>query len=136
MILRPDREANFGRLHRGEECVDLPLVLFDGQLAALGQIARSEGRTIGQMIRLALGLHLARECNCCDFDRTSGEARIDSPLDGPVAVEVMLLLPRSRMAALEALASRRGTTTGPLIRRVIGCSLLVGSSIRPPLAES
>ena len=50
------------------------------------------------------------------FDRISAEhARLDQEV-----VELPLLLPRWQALELEAVASRRGMTTGQMIRRVIG----------------
>ncbi|HVL15014.1 MAG TPA: hypothetical protein VM529_20755 [Gemmata sp.] len=50
------------------------------------------------------------------FDGISSEAaRVDQEV-----VELPLLLPRWQAVELEAAASRRGMTTGQMIRRVIG----------------
>jgi hypothetical protein len=50
------------------------------------------------------------------FDRISADhARLDQEV-----VELPLLLPRWQAMELEAVASRRGMTTGQMIRRVIG----------------
>mgnify|MGYP001797798024 CR=1 FL=1 len=111
------------------------MVLPDQQLAAMNQRARSEGRTIGQMLRLAIGLHLARGCRCCESDSGLGNPRIESPPDGPGIVEVSLLLPSSRVSELEVLAARRDTTTASLIRRMVSCSLLECSSIHQSLGN-
>ncbi|WP_020465588.1 hypothetical protein [Singulisphaera acidiphila] len=136
MILTCDISTKFGRLHPSELCVELPLILLDGQLAALAQKARSEGRTIGQIIRLAIDLHIAGGCNRSDVHRILGGLRIDSPPDGFGIVEVTLLLPTSRLAELEALASQSDTTTGTLIRGMFCCSLLECSPIQQSPGES
>lgn len=46
---------------------------------------------------------------------SSGHARVDQDV-----IELPLLLPRWQALELEAAASRRGMTTGQMIRRVIG----------------
>ena len=132
MFLSEDIPTTFGRLQPPESCVDVPLVLLDQQLAALNQRAQSEGRTIGQMIRLAIGLHLAHGCGCCESGWGLGNPRIESPPDCPGIFEVSLLLPSSRVGELEVLAFRCETTTASLIRRMVCCSLLECSSIQLP----
>ena len=130
-----DTPTKVGQLYPSELCVELPLVLLDGQLAALAQKARTEGRTIGQIIRSAIGLHLAGGCNRCNADCVLGDLRVDSPPDGSGVVEVTLLLPTSRQAELEALASQSDTATGTLIRGMICCSLLACSPTQRSLAK-
>jgi hypothetical protein len=49
------------------------------------------------------------------FDAISSAPRQDQEV-----VELSLLLPRWQVMELEAVASRRGMTTGQMIRRVIG----------------
>jgi hypothetical protein len=118
MLLTRETHTKYPRLHPTEGCVDLPLFLLDGQLAALEQQARSEGRTIGETIRQAIRLYLAGGCNRCDSDCTWGDVRLDIPPDGS-GVEVTLLLPTSRLVELEALAVQRDTTTAALIRQAV-----------------
>jgi hypothetical protein len=49
------------------------------------------------------------------FDAVSSNTRSDQEV-----VELALLLPRWQVMELEAAASRRGMTTGQMLRRVIG----------------
>ena len=115
MILNREMPTKFGRLHpTAESCVEFPLVFLDEQSASLAQEARSEGRTIGRIIRLAIGLHLAGGCNRCNADCVSGDLRIDSPPDGSGVVEETLLVSKSCLAELEALVSQSDATMGTL----------------------
>ncbi len=132
MIMIRDIPTRLEELDTSDSCVELPLVLLDGQLNALAQEAGAKGRTIGEIIRRAIGLHLAGRCNRCNADCILGDLRIDSPPDGSGIVEVTLLLPRSRLAELETLASQSDTTTGTLIRGMLSCSLIECSPIQQP----
>ena len=133
MILIRDLPTNFGRLDPSDLCVELPLVLLDGQLEALAQEAGGKGRTIGQIIRMAIGLHVGGACNECNADCILGDLRSDSPPEGSGVVEVTLLLPFSRLTELEAIAFQSDTTSGTLIRGIICCLLLKCSPIRRSL---
>ena len=136
MFLTRDLQARFEGIHPAGACVELPLILLDGQLAALRQIAGSEWRTIGQLIRLTIAHHLTGRCNRCNSHCILGDLRTDSPLNGSGVVEVPLLLPTSRLAELETLAFQSDTTTATLIRGMVCCSLLECRPIQPPMGES
>jgi hypothetical protein len=124
MLSTRETQTTFGRLRPGERCVEFPLRLHDEQLSELNHRATTAQRTIGQMIRQAIGLYLAGVSDRCDG------AWYDSPLDVPFddALTVLVLLPISRLAELEALAAQRDTTASALIRRVVCCFLLECSS--------
>ena len=124
MIMIRDLPTSLAELDTSDSCVELPLVLLDGQLNALAQEAGAKGRTIGQFIRSAIGLHLAGGCNRCNADCIQGDLQLDSPPYGSGTVEATLLLPTSRLEELETLASQSDTTTGTLIRGMVCCSLL------------
>ena len=124
MLLTRETQTTFERLRPGEGCVEFPLRLHDEQLAELDHRARTAQRTIGQMIRQAIGLYLAGVRDRCDG--TWGDSPPDVPSDD--ALTVPLLLPFSRLAELESLAVQRDTTASALVRRVVCCFLLECSS--------
>ena len=136
MLRTREAHKTFVRLHAAEACVEFPLLLLDEHLAELEQKARSAQRTIGQMIREALGLYLAGRRDRCGTDGMGGGTQPDPPSDDPGVLAVTLLLPVSRLAELEVVAARGGTTAGALIRRVVCSTLLGRTSARRPPEES
>ena len=124
MLMTRGPLAAFGQRHPAEGCAEFPLLLLDEQWAELQQKARSRQRTIGQMIREALGRYLADEGDRGDAEGWHGDDHPDLT-DGHGVVAVTLLLPLSLLAALEALAARRASTTTAVIRRVV-CATLIG----------
>ncbi len=135
MLLTREPPTTFVPLHPAEGCVEFPLLLQDEELAELDQQARSAQRTIGQMIRQALGLYLAGVRDRCDAGG-GGDSQPDTPSDGPGVLAVTLLLPVSRLLELEAIAARGGTTAGALIRRVVWFSLHLRSPHQQPPNDS
>jgi hypothetical protein len=136
MLLTRETQTTSGRLHPAERCVEFPLRLLDEHLAELEQQARSAQRTIGQMIRHALGIYLAGVRERCGTDGMWGDSQPDTPSDGPGVLAVTLLFPVSQLAELEALAARCDTTASALIRRVVCSSLLLRSPHQQPPNES
>ncbi len=134
-MLKNDTPISVARRHSQEGCVEFPLLLLDEQLAELERQATSEKRTIGQMIRQAIGLYLASKRDRCGTDRR-GDSLPDLPPDGAGVIAVTLLLPRSQLAELESLANQCETAVSVLIRRVVCCCLLPFSAGQPPQKES
>jgi hypothetical protein len=135
MIMTRETQKMVEPLHPAEGCVEFPLLLLDEQLAELEGEAKSAQRTIGQMIRQALGDYLAgasKECGAGGL----GAFQPELVLDGSRVLAVTLLLPGSRLAELEALADQFETTVSVLIRRAVCCCLLPLSPNQPPRNES
>jgi hypothetical protein len=130
MVMARIRQTKFRQRLPSEICVDLPLVLHNGQLAALAQRAGSEEQTIGQIIRSAINVHLAGHCERCHVDSDLRNIQIEASPDGSGIVEVMLLLTAARLAEVVAIARQRGTTSGTLVQRMVSCTLLE-SAARP-----
>ena len=127
MLLTREPQTPFGQLHPAEGCAEFPLLLRDEHWAELQQKATTGQRTIGQMIRQALGHYLAEV-----RDRRDANDRLDDSqpdrTDGHGVLTVMLQIPLSRLAELEALAAQRDTTASALIRHVVCFSFLSRSS--------
>ena len=128
MLSTGDTQTKYG-VHPEAACAEIPVLFPDAELAVLEQKAAADGRTIGQMIRLAIGAYLAGGCRC------GADDRLDAVPDSSNVGEIRLLVPTSRLAELQALAARRGTTTDALIRRVV-CHSIIGCSSRPASNES
>jgi hypothetical protein len=106
-----------------DACVVVPVPLLERQLAALEQKARSERRTIGQTIRVAIALFLAGDCDRCGADGRWGDSPLGAGADDLDVFEVALLLPAVLLAELVVRAAERATTPGELIRHIACCSL-------------
>jgi hypothetical protein len=129
-------QTTFGRFHPSDACVEFPLLLLDEELAELEQSARFAQRTIGQMIRQALGLYLTAVRDQCNDEDGWGDFQPDAPFVGPDVLAVTLLLPASGLAELEAVAARRDAPASTLIRHVIYFALLGRSTRQSPPNES
>ncbi|HEV3439988.1 MAG TPA: hypothetical protein VG122_21655 [Gemmata sp.] len=130
MPLTSDRHAPLRRLLPGEGCVEFPLLLLDEHLTELEQKAMSEKRTIGQMIRQAIGQYVTRAAEPCGTDDKWADSQLDTPSDMSGSLVVTLLLPVSRLEELESIATQVDTTASALIRRVVCYSLLGRSSVQ------
>lgn len=128
MPLTCEPHAPLRRLLPGEGCVEFPLLLLDEHLIELEQKARSENRTIGQMIRQAIGRYVTGAVEPCGTDDKWADSQIDTPFDMSGALVVTLLLPVSRLEELKAIATQRDTTASALIRHVVCRFLLRRSS--------
>jgi hypothetical protein len=118
-------------------CIVLPVPFLDRQLAALEQKGAAEGRTIGQTIRLAIGLFLAGNCDRCGANGGWGDSPLDMNSEADLEVfEVALLVPVALLPELVARATQRETSLGELIRHVACCSLLDQSLISPMPGEA
>ena len=122
MLLKNDTQMAFATPHSASNCVAVPLLLLEQQLAELEQKARSAQRTIGQMIRHALDVYLAGTRGHRNADGRWGDAQYDTLPDGPDALEVTLLMAGSQLAELKSHANQCETAVGVLIRNVV-CTL-------------
>lgn len=135
MLLTREPQTQFGQLHPAEGCAEVPLLLRDEHLAELQQQATSGQRTMGQLIRLALGHYLAEARDRCGADGRLDDDQLDLT-DGQGVLAVTLLLPLSRLAELDAIAVRSATTTSALIRRVVCSSLIRSQASQEPPKET
>jgi hypothetical protein len=133
MLLKNDTRAAVAPPHSAEECVEIPLLLLDGELAELVQRARSAQASVGQMIRQAIGVYIARARDRCDAVDMWGDSQPDASSDEAEALTVTLLLPSSRLVELEALSAQQLITTRTLIRHVVCFSIIGFSPIQSPL---